>query len=470
MANTWDRLIKGGFLVDPANGKYGRFDLAIEAGRIAAVAPKLEGEAREVTFTTAHVFPGLVDPHLHLGSVFGSPYGARMAAMAGVTTCLDMAGPFDDVLKHADPTGSGINVASIEGFSPGELFGTLSPTDVQMRDFIRKTLERGSVGVKLMGGHWPLPLETSRRMVELCNEAGAYVAWHAGSETAGSNILGMREAVEAVRGLKLHLAHINAYCRGRVRPVLDEVLEAEAMLSENPGIWSESYVSPMNGTILTCDAKGDVIDHVTRTCLASFGLEPTRQGIVEAIRRGCLFVVRDTGLVSELTGGDEAIRVWEEAGTATAGSFPVNPALSRFYLAQAKRADGTFLVDALSTDGGCIPRNVTLVTGLSLVKFGALTLNEFVLKASLTPARHLRLFDRGQLGVGAAADVTIVDLDRQRATETIVAGRTVMKDGILLGSGTTFVTTAAGREHLEKLGFGVLETDFSGEEPERIRV
>ena len=45
-----------------------------------------------------------------------------------------------------------------------------------------------------------------------------------------------------------------------------------------------------------------------------------------------------------------------------------------------------------------------------------------------------------------------------------------MKDGILLGSGTTFVTTAAGREHLEKLGFGVLETDFSGEEPERNRV
>ena len=62
-------------------------------------------------------------------------------------------------------------------------------------------------------------------------------------------------------------------------------------------------------------------------------------------------------------------------------------------LAQAKRPDGTFVVDAISTDGGCIPRNVTLSVGLSLVKFGALTLSEFVVKTSVNPARHLPTAD-----------------------------------------------------------------------------
>ena len=96
-------------------------------------------------------------------------------------------------------------------------------------------------------------------------------------------------------------------------------------------------------------------------------------------------------------------------------------------LAQAKRPDGTFVVDAISTDGGCIPRNVAIAVGLSLVKFGALTLPEFVVKTSVNPARHLRLTDRGHLIEGAAADITVFDFERQCAMETIVAGKTVMK-------------------------------------------
>ena len=39
----------------------------------------------------------------------------------------------------------------------------------------------------------------------------------------------------------------------------------------------------------------------------------------------------------------------------TSGSFAVNPAISRFILAQAKREDGSFVVDSFSTDGGTYP-------------------------------------------------------------------------------------------------------------------
>ena len=87
-----DRILRGGRVVDPKNGVDGIADVVIEDGRIAAVTPNYAGHAAEETDCTGLVVcPGLVDSHLHLGSVFGSPYGMRMAALSGVTTCLDMA-------------------------------------------------------------------------------------------------------------------------------------------------------------------------------------------------------------------------------------------------------------------------------------------------------------------------------------------------------------------------------------------
>ena len=468
----WDRILRNAHVVDPKNGVNEVADIAIVDGRIAAVGANLTGEARETSDCTGlTAMPGLVDSHLHLGSIFGSPYGQRMAALAGVTTCLDMAGPFADILEKTPTAGAGINVASIEGFSPEAIFGTLTPTRAQIRGWIEKTVAAGSIGVKLMGGHWPMPLETCRIVVEEANDLGVYVAWHAGSTTAGSNIEGMREAVKAAEGMKMHLAHINAYCRGRVNPVAEEAQEAAALLIKNPNLWCEGYVSPMNGTILSCDEKGEVIDHVTRTCLKTFGLPITADGIRTAIRRGVLLVVRDNGVVSDLAGGAEGLALWEAAGTKTAGSFPVNPALSRLMLAEARRPDGTFVVDAISTDGGCIPRNVQLEVGLSLVKFGALTLPEFVQKVSFNPARHLRLFDRGHLTPGeAVADVTLVDVAAQRAQETIVAGCTVARAGKIVGSSAQFVTLEEGKKTLESLGFKTIVTNFRNDEPTRVRL
>lgn len=216
----WDRLLKNARVVDPVNGRDGVMDVAVKDGLIAAVGPNLKGEVSEVEdLTGLVVMPGLIDPHLHLGSMFGSAYGTRMAAAAGVTTCLDMAGPVDEILETSKTCSAGINVAMLEGFSPMKHCGTMTPTREQLEKFVRESLEKGAVGVKIMGGHWPLPLETSRELVKTANDMNAYVAWHAGSHTAGSNILGMREVIEAAKGQRLHLAHINAYCRGRVNPV-----------------------------------------------------------------------------------------------------------------------------------------------------------------------------------------------------------------------------------------------------------
>ena len=141
----WDRIIRGARVVDPKNGFDGIADVAVEDGRVAAVATSLAGRAKlDEEADGLVLMPGLIDSHLHLGSVFGSAYGQRMAALAGVTTCLDMAGPFTDILGTIPYAGAGINVASIEGFSPDDVFGTLTPSRGEIRSWLEKTVEAGN--------------------------------------------------------------------------------------------------------------------------------------------------------------------------------------------------------------------------------------------------------------------------------------------------------------------------------------
>ena len=467
----FDLLIKGAHVVDPLNGLNGVSDVAVSNGKIAAVGRDLAGDAKEVVdFTGLVLQPGIIDSHVHLGSMWGSPYGARMLAMKGVTTCLDMAGPLEDVLDHVLPQhGSGINVAVLQFASPPFTFKTDHPTKGEMEALIDKSLEDGALGVKLLGGHYPLKPDVSSLLIKTALERRAYVAWHAGTSEHGSNIEGMQEAVAMADGCPLHLAHINAYCRGAVMPELEEAAIAIDLLKKNPNVFCESYVSPKNGTRLTCDkATGRIQSKVTGNCLKKFGFSEDRDGVRKAILAGKAFVVYDAGGYSDLVTGEAALKLWEEADSDVGGSFNVNPPLPRIMLAEAKRDDGSFVVDAISTDGGCIPRNVILSQGLSLVKLDILSLTEFAQKTSLNPARMLRLATKGHLSVGADADITVYDYATQEPKATFVAGRKVLWDGKVVGAGATVICTERGKAAIEKRGLKAVVVD-PGEPVKRVK-
>lgn len=468
----WDLLLRNGHVVDPKNHRNGVMDVAIENGHVAAVGNNLCGRARDVQDCSGLlVVPGIIDAHMHLGSIYGSPYGARMTALSGVTTCLDMAGPLDELLATGHKTGAGLNVAILDRLEPNQMYGTDRPSREQITSFIDSRVKGGALGIKLVGGHWPLAEEACRDAIEIANETDTYIAWHAGTRSAHSDIIGMKQAVEITGDLRLHLAHINSYCRGRVRPADSEANEAIELLKSHPRIWSEAYLSPLNGTHLSCDEAGNVLDYVTRTCLEIYGLPVSADGIRQAFRQKILVTLKDTGYITEILEGEDALQYWESKGTTNVvGCFPVNSAISRLMLAAAKRDDGTFVVDAFSTDGGCIPRNVIIPMGLMLVRFGAISISEFVLKASLTPARHLRLFDRGHLSEGAVADITLIDEARAQAKATYINGILNMKDGVLYGSDMTVITTERGKDAIAKAGYQSIVIDLSTEEPERIHV
>ena len=131
-------IVRGGRVVDPANGIDGRFDLLLEEGRITAVAPSVSIDADDdvVSAEGCLVVPGLVDPHSHLRDP-GYEYredivsGTRAAARGGFTSiaCMPNTNPVCDnaaiveyILSKSKRLGS-VNVFPIGAISRG-LAGT----------------------------------------------------------------------------------------------------------------------------------------------------------------------------------------------------------------------------------------------------------------------------------------------------------------------------------------------------------
>jgi len=459
---AYDVLLKKATVVDPASGRVEAADLAVAGGQIAEIGPDLDPtRAREVfDLAGCHLLPGIVDMHMHASAWLGGRAGHKMMAEVGVTTALDMSGPVDSVLDIARDHGVGLNIACIEAVRPGQTVQSAGPEAGELQALLETSLRKGAIGFKLLGGHYPLTPEATARTIELANRAKAYVAFHAGSATTGSNIEGFLQAVELAGPHALHIAHINSYCRGAVRPWMQETEEAIAALTAHPNLRSENYLSPLNGTSAKC-SNGAPESRVTQQCLAVGGFPPTEAGFEAAILAGWAQINVEAGGRVVLGTGPAAREYWRQRGTDATVSFAVNPPEPRLRLATAKRPSGEFAVDAISTDGGGIPRNVIVEMGLALVKLQALTLVEFARKTSLNPARILGLSNKGSLRTGADADITAVSLEDQRAVLGIANGRVIMHRGYACGRGSQIVTTAAGAAAVQARGLRPLVVDLA---------
>lgn len=457
----YDLLIKNGYVVDYATGREGYFDVAVQNGLVTAVESSISGSAaQEIDASGKLILPGLVDSHVHASAWLGGSYAHAMLIKAGVTSALDMSGPGTSVLELARDYGVGLNLATIEYVRPGHTVSTADPSAAELQELLERVLRQGSLGIKLLGGHYPLTVAATARAIKTAADMGAYTAFHAGTAEHGSNIEGMLEAVELADGNPLHLAHINAYCRGTVRPETEETELALKVLMDNPNISCESYLSPLNGT------SAEIIDGlpgsmVTRRCLKTGGFTEDEAGMENALLAGWAQVNYPQGQEMTLLTGEPARDYWLEQKTLVSVSFAVNPVGPRVRLATAKKADGSFIVDAISTDGGGIPRNVLLPAGLALLDLGGLTLQELVAKISYLPAQMLGLTNKGSLAAGWDADITIVDGLRRSAFATIIGGQVCYIDGKILGGGGRIITTAAGADYVRSQGLEPLIVDLA---------
>ncbi|WP_407154659.1 amidohydrolase/deacetylase family metallohydrolase [Bradyrhizobium sp. STM 3557] len=95
---SFDLLLRGGRVIDPACGIDGLKDVAIRNGKVAAVQPDiLPTSAKEVIDVTDKlVLPGLIDTHAHIYQYVTGRFGMNadmVGVHSGVTTLVDQGGP-----------------------------------------------------------------------------------------------------------------------------------------------------------------------------------------------------------------------------------------------------------------------------------------------------------------------------------------------------------------------------------------
>jgi cytosine/adenosine deaminase-related metal-dependent hydrolase len=454
-----DLLIRSGRVLDAAHERDGIFDIAVYAGKVIAVALEIHMDAAQVILAQGKLItPGLVDTHVHLCPRTNGQVAHKMLARAGVTTALELAGPVKDVLNVAGTYGAGLTIACLELLAPDENISEHADT-ADIDNALDKVLGAGAIGVKM---HYDAALspEVKARIIKATNERFLYVASHCGSTATDSDLTGLCEDIEIVGKHRLHLAHLNSYCRGFQEDATLEALEAVNLLRNAPHLYSEAYLATINGTSGQC-ANGVPVNARVKQWLLAGGFEATETGYAEAIRVGYTRVHAPTPDNVTLLTGDEGIKFWQAAKTHTGMSFPVNPALSRTLLASSKDANGRFDVDAIATDGGGIPRNDMASSGWKLVELELLSPLEWVQKISWTPARVLGLKDKGHLGEGADADIALFDPTQKKVTTTIARGETIMQDGLVVGSGSRVLTTVKGKEAVRAAGCEPMLHDLS---------
>jgi allantoinase len=145
----FDILVRGGHVVGPTSVAHA--DVAVLDGLVAEVGPEITGGAEiEIDARGLHVFPGVVDPHIHLNDP--GPSGSEgfqtgtAAFAAGGGTCL-----FDMPLNASPPTITAaafdLKLEAARGRAHVDfcLWGGLVPGDVDRLD---ELAERGVVGFK----------------------------------------------------------------------------------------------------------------------------------------------------------------------------------------------------------------------------------------------------------------------------------------------------------------------------------
>ena len=469
MMSTYDLLITGGTVLDPANNRHEIADVAIAEGRIARVEPEIDHAlAKSVSDVKGQwVMPGMIDGHVHVGgrrTTWDPAVGHRMLAMAGVTTGIDFGSTPEQLIDGMKRLGAGLNIGGLFVMRPGETIPNDDPPPAEVEGIVSDALRRGAIGIKIIGGYDPFTPEVTANIIAECNKQKAYVGFHVGTKTAGSRLDGLREVPELVGKGRLHVAHINAYTRGSILDPLEEVQEAISILTSMKGqLNSEVHQAVPNGTSGLCDSDGNVLANVCQNCLKLRDYPTTADGIRQAIRDGYATVITEKNESVQRVGGDEALAIFDELHTDCSLSFPVNLPQSAMLLTTTKDSDGDFVVDAVASDGGSHPRNINIESTMALVRFGALSPVEMAIKLSWNPSRMFGLINKGHFSEGADADVTIIDPDQGKAIATYVSGDPVLMNGEIHSKGGTLLVTEKGITPAKNSGldYEVLDLDKS---------
>ena len=431
----FDLLVRGGTVVTPGGSE--RCDIGIDDGVIAEVGPDLEGGAREtVEAGGLHVFPGIVDAHVHCNDPGragweGLDHGTRALAAGGTTTFADM--PLNASPPTLDGASFDLKLAAATGTAHVDfaLWGGLVPGDVDRLD---ELAARGVIGFKAFmcpSGMDDFPAaddETLRAGMERSATLGLPVAVHA--ESAELTELLAAEAVAAGR------TTLRDYLHSRPAVAELEAVERAIELAAETGCSLHVvHVSTGRAVRLVAGARARGLDVTCETCPHYLALDED-----DAVALG--MVAKCSPPLRPREDVDDLWSTVLEGLVDLVGSdhSPSPPELK----------EGE---DAFAAWGGIAGCQTLLRVMLTEGSSRGLTIEAIAALTSAAPARRFHLNGKGAIGPGADADLTVVQLGREaaltsgellsrhqlspfvgrnlrgRVVRTIVRGSTVSLDG-----------------------------------------
>lgn len=396
-----DLAVRGGSVVTPEGSVTA--DIAIEDGRISAIASEIPGAAQEIDARGLTVLPGVIDIHVHFNEPGrteweGAATGSRAMAAGGATMFFDMplnsspctVGPAEFDQKRAT-----LESSSITDFA---LWGGIVPGN---HDALAALAERGVVGFKAFmtdSGLPEFPRSDDLTLYEGMREAarlGLPVAVHAESDELIKSLTS-RLATAGVTGVRDYLSS---------RPVLAEVaaIQRAALLAAETGAKLHVvHVSSGRGVAAAFEARARGVDIAIETCAHYlFFTEEDMERIGAAAK-----------CAPPLRNAQERDRLWAALlrgviNVVASDHSPAPPELKRnanFFRIWGGIAGGQSTLAVLLTNGHH-------ARGLALTRIADLTAG--------WPARRFHLANKGGIVVGNDADLTLVDLT---ATYTLEEG------------------------------------------------
>ena len=242
-------------------------DIAIEDGRIQAIGPDLPGAKEEIDARGLHVFPGIIDVHLHFNEPGrteweGAETGSKAFAAGGGTLYFDMplnSTPCTTNAQEFDRKCAALSAASITDFG---LWGGLVPGNVPE---MAELAARGVIGYKAFmcdSGLPEFPRADDLTLFEGLREAARHklpVAVHAESQDL-TQALQHRMLAEGRTGIRAFLDS---------RPVLAEleaIQRATLLAGEAGGKLHIVHISSGRGVAVAAEARARGVDVSIETC------------------------------------------------------------------------------------------------------------------------------------------------------------------------------------------------------------
>jgi allantoinase len=438
--STFDLVLRGGLIVTPDG--VGRADVGISEGKIAALAPELPGGSTEVNATGLHIFPGLIDAHVHFNEPGrtdweGIATGSRALAAGGGTMFFDMP------LNAHPPTCDGASfdlklaAAQKESMTDFAFWGGLVPQNL---DRLEELAGRGVIGFKAFMSDSGIDdfaradEGTLRAGMKQASALKLPVAVHAESEALTKNL-----AAEKIAAGK---TSPRDYLDSRpVEAELEAIRLAIELAGETGCALHIVHVSSGAGIELVSAAKRAGVDVTCETCPHYLTLTGEDVEGIGALAK-CAPPLR-TGetkdeLWQKLAGG--------EIDTVGSDHSPAPPEMKihdNFFKVWGGISGGQHTLSLLF-DGigkrGLLPELIARVTSFNVVE-----------RFRLPKAK-------GRISVGADADLVVIDLTRSftvraedliyrhrqspyvgraltgQVVQTILRGRTIFKDGRIVAT------------------------------------